>query len=409
MDPRAGVFAQRRALSPLRGVSRHQDRLGPGQRADCRSSIEAGRGPSSARWARTSVRLAHYQHSPVFRRRCATARGLVVWAEIPYHLRDEPPPPARPGELPPSQLQETARAEPPSSRPSAVWGLSNEITIGGDPGDVYDTHVLLNDLAHRLDPTRLTAVACLSTCPPDAPYVHLPDLVAYNHYFGWYGGKPEQNGPWFDRFHARYPQTPIGCSEYGCEGLDWRASDPVPGGLHGGVPSPVPRIAHPAVLLPALSLVHLCLEYVRLRRRRPERGRRERAESQGPCIHWSRCYKKDAFYAHQAWLSDEALRPSVRQALSGPGRGGDPGRRSTPTSPPFRSMPTASCCSSSGLRPHFFYFDVPNEGETVLIATAGSCRDESRLRRVAEFPAALPAAGRTASSTGSRSPPRRAA
>ena len=162
----------------------------------------------------TSVRLAHYQHDQYFYDLC-DQRGLVVWAEIPYISRRSPA--AR--ENAAQQLRELIIQS--RHHPSiAVWGLSNEITIGGDPGDVYDTHVLLNDLAHRLDPTRLTAVACLSTCPPDAPYVHLPDLVAYNHYFGWYGGEPEQNGPWFDRFHARYPQTPIGCSEYGCEGLD---------------------------------------------------------------------------------------------------------------------------------------------------------------------------------------------
>jgi len=34
---------------------------------------------------------------------------------------------------------------------------------------------------------------------------------------------------------------------------------------------------------------------------------------------------------------------------------------------------------------HFFYFDVPNEGETKLEAVAGSLRDESIIRKVAEM------------------------
>ena len=34
---------------------------------------------------------------------------------------------------------------------------------------------------------------------------------------------------------------------------------------------------------------------------------------------------------------------------------------------------------------HFFYFDVPNRGETVLTAVAGDCRDESRIRKVDTF------------------------
>ena len=34
---------------------------------------------------------------------------------------------------------------------------------------------------------------------------------------------------------------------------------------------------------------------------------------------------------------------------------------------------------------HFFYFDVPNAGETKLEAVAGECRDESVIRKVEEF------------------------
>ena len=34
---------------------------------------------------------------------------------------------------------------------------------------------------------------------------------------------------------------------------------------------------------------------------------------------------------------------------------------------------------------HFFYFDVPNKGETVLTARAGDCTDESFLRKTDTF------------------------
>ena len=34
---------------------------------------------------------------------------------------------------------------------------------------------------------------------------------------------------------------------------------------------------------------------------------------------------------------------------------------------------------------HFFYFDVPNAGETKLVAVAGQCKDESVLRKVEVF------------------------
>ena len=33
---------------------------------------------------------------------------------------------------------------------------------------------------------------------------------------------------------------------------------------------------------------------------------------------------------------------------------------------------------------HFFYFEVPNVGETKLVAVAGDCKDESVIRKVSE-------------------------
>ena len=47
----------------------------------------------------------------------------------------------------------------------------------------------------------------------------ITDVESYNHYFGWYGGKMEENGPWFDEFHKTHPEISIGISEYGCEGI----------------------------------------------------------------------------------------------------------------------------------------------------------------------------------------------
>ena len=56
---------------------------------------------------------------------------------------------------------------------------------------------------------------------------HITDLESYNHYFGWYGGKIEDNGPWLDKFHAEHPDICLGVSEYGCEGIvNWHSSNP---------------------------------------------------------------------------------------------------------------------------------------------------------------------------------------
>ena len=42
-------------------------------------------------------------------------------------------------------------------------------------------------------------------------------------------GDTSMNGPWFDEFHKKYPNIPIGCSEYGCEALNWHTSNPEQG------------------------------------------------------------------------------------------------------------------------------------------------------------------------------------
>ena len=72
-------------------------------------------------------------------------------------------------------------------------------------------------------------MAIVSMCPMEAKYIQIPDVVSWNHYFGWYGGDTTMNGPWFDEFHAKYPNIPVGISEYGCEALNWHTSKPMQG------------------------------------------------------------------------------------------------------------------------------------------------------------------------------------
>ena len=111
--------------------------------------------------------------------------------------------------------------------PIMFWGLSNEILIGGICQELVDNHHDLQKLVRELDPTRLTTIAHVSNTPVDGPMHHITDVESYNHYFGWYGGKMEQNGPWLDKFHADHPDICIGISEYGCEGIiNWHSNTP---------------------------------------------------------------------------------------------------------------------------------------------------------------------------------------
>ena len=101
------------------------------------------------------------------------------------------------------------------------------VEAGMPPEELVERHHDLQKLCKELDPTRSTTIAHVSHTPTDGPMHHITDLESYNHYFGWYGGKIEDNGPWLDKFHAEHPDICLGVSEYGCEGIiNWHSSTP---------------------------------------------------------------------------------------------------------------------------------------------------------------------------------------
>ena len=207
--------------TPLRGVSRHQDRVFEGNALTAEEHYEDAM--LIKELGANTIRLAHYQHSQDFYDACDEI-GFAVWAEIPFisvfkkgegahkHVMEE--------------MKELIIQN--YNHPSIMfWGISNEILIGGISQELVDTHHDLEKLCKELDPTRLTTIAHVSTTPVNGPMHHITDLESYNHYFGWYGGKMEQNGPWLDQFHAEHPDICIGISEYGCEGIiNWHSNTP---------------------------------------------------------------------------------------------------------------------------------------------------------------------------------------
>ena len=101
-----------------------------------------------------------------------------------------------------------------------VWGVSNEITISTkDKKDMLDNHHVLNDLCHKMDPTRLTTLACYAMCGPFNRSAHITDLVGWNLYLGWYVPGFFLNDLFLRFFHLVFPNRPIGYSEYGAEGM----------------------------------------------------------------------------------------------------------------------------------------------------------------------------------------------
>lgn len=197
-------------VTPLRGVSRHQDRLGKGSAIsydDMKEDLSFIQSIGA-----NSVRLAHYQHDQKFYDLCDEA-GIIVWAEIPYitqHLTN-----GKENTL--SQMKEmvTQLYHHPSI---AVWGLSNEISAASAVNEeLLNNHKELNDLAHKLDATRPTTMAHVFMLETDSPLTEIPDVGAYNLYYGWYLGALEQNEEFFDEYHAKFPNRAIGFSEYGAD------------------------------------------------------------------------------------------------------------------------------------------------------------------------------------------------
>ena len=359
---------------PLRGVSRHQDRWGVGNallpchhEEDMDLICEVGA---------TTIRLAHYQHDQYFYDLC-DERGLVIWAEIPYISKHMPG--GRENTI--SQMTELIAQN--YNHPSiVVWGLSNEISIGGSDDDLLENHRILNDLVHKMDPTRLTTIAAVSMCKMDDPYLLIPDVVSYNHYFGWYGGDTSMNGPWFDKFHQTHPTIPIGCSEYGCEALNWHTSDP----RQGDYTEEYQAYYHEELIKQLFTRKYIWATHVWNMfdfgaDARAEGG--ENGQNHKGLVTIDRKYKKDAFYAYKAWLSDD---PFVH--LCGKryiDRTEDVTRVTVYSNQPeVELFVNGESIGKKAAPDHFFYFDVPNVGESTITAKAGDLTDEGKIRKVAE-------------------------
>ena len=374
IDPARGFILNGEEY-PLRGVSRHQDRWGIGNALlpehhteDIDLICEVGC---------TTIRLAHYQHDQFFYDLC-DERGLVIWAEIPYISQHMPG--GRENTI--TQMKELVTQN--YNHPCiVVWGLSNEITMkGAEDPDLLENHRILNDLVHQMDKTRLTTMACVSMLKMTAEIVQIPDVVSYNHYFGWYGGDTTMNGPWFDRFHEMFPNIPIGCSEYGCEALNWHTSNP----QQGDYTEEYQAFYHEELIKqlftrPYMWATHVWNMFDFGADARAEGG--ENGQNHKGLMTFDRKYKKDAFFAYKAWLSDD---PFVHLCGKRYIDRVEAVTRVTVYSnlPEVELFANGVSLGKKEAPDHFFYFDVPNVGETKLEAVAGECRDESTIRKVEE-------------------------
>lgn len=212
VDHNKGFFLNGESY-PLRGVCRHQDLKDVGNAVkkehhdhDMALIKEIGA---------NTVRLAHYQHDDYTLDLCDKL-GLIIWAEVPYiskHLDNG-------NENIENQLKELIIQQ--YHHPSiVVWGISNEITMfkKGRKKQFMEENIKLNKLAHELDDTRLTTMACFSMCGPLNKVAKITDVTSWNLYFGWYVPFKFLNKLWFGFYRLFNHKRCVGMSEYGAEAM----------------------------------------------------------------------------------------------------------------------------------------------------------------------------------------------
>lgn len=209
VDANDGFFLNGEHLK-LQGICRHQDYSERGNALlpkhhdeDLDLILEMGA---------NAIRLSHYPHAPYFYD-LLDQTGMITWSEIPFvgpggyrnkGYVDQP------SFRENGKLQLTEMIKQNYNRPSILfWGLFNELKETGD--NPYEYLLELQALTQELDPTRLTTAASNI----DGDINNVSGLIAWNRYYGWYGGEPSEMGNWADKVHNQHPEYRIGISEYG--------------------------------------------------------------------------------------------------------------------------------------------------------------------------------------------------
>ncbi len=371
-DSQAGFFLNGRPY-PLRGVARHQDRLGIGNaftpemhREDMEIVRELGA---------NTLRLAHYPHHPYFYDLC-DEYGIIVWAEIPYISRHMSV--GRQNTL--AQLRELVVQN--YNRPSIVcWGLSNEISMISEMNeDLLENHRLLNDLCHSLDAMRPTTMAHVNTLEKDSELQSIPDIGSYNLYFGWYLGDFEDNGTFLDTYHAMHPDRCIGLSEYGAD------ANPAYQSAHperGDFSETYQALYHEKLLeiieaRPYLWATHVWNLFDFSAARRNDGGIPGR--NQKGLVTMDRKLRKDAFYLYKAhWSQEPFVHLCGHRYVD---RTEDVTEIKVYSNQPEVSLFIDDVLLETKPGRHIFRFALPLAGEVQVTAKAGACTDTMRIRKV---------------------------
>ena len=259
-DPDTGLTLNGKPLK-VKGVSRHQDRLGRGWALSAKDHAEDM--AIMKEMGVNSVRHAHYPHADEWVEEADKA-GMIVWAEVPYvttHSLSGGEGSAEIFANAETQTRELIRQQ--YNHPSiAMWSVGNEVDAGRlfgvskEPAPALKLLQHIAKIAREEDPSRPTIFAdcCEDVRSPVAglegqvqgeQLAGAADMIGYNRYYGWYYPQPlkaaEQLAAQMDKFHIKHPTLPISISEYGAGGAFSQHSDNVMSGFINAVGRPQPE------------------------------------------------------------------------------------------------------------------------------------------------------------------------
>ena len=383
VDPEQGFFLNGRPY-PLRGVSRHQDRLGVGN-AITPAMMEEDMAVIRDIGA-NSLRLAHYQQAQAFYDLC-DENGILVWAEIPFITKFM----EKGIQNTLDQMRELITQS--SNHPSIYcWGLSNEITASSPvTEELMENHRMLQKLCHEMDPTRPTVMAHAFMLEKDSPLIGIADLGCYNLYFGWYLGELDQNDSFLDEYHSLYPERAIGLAEYGADAnIQFHAEHPA----QGDYSEEFQCVYHEHMVRMIQDRSYLWTTYVWNLFDFAADGRDEggkKGQNQKGLVEFDHKTRKDAFYLYKAlWSREPFVHLCGKRFVN---RAGETTRVRVYTNQERVTLYDGTRIVArkerqDAAQPGVFLFDVPLHGEMYLSVVADSggqtVRDEMTLRQVPE-------------------------
>lgn len=223
-DAKKGFFLNGKSLK-LVGTSRHQDYPGLGNALP--DSIAVADIMLLKKMGGNFLRVAHYPQDPVILKTCDSL-GILTSVEIPVVNEITESAAFRSNVL---NMQREMIRQHYNHASVIIWCYMNEVLLRmpsfkGDKEmekkylqSVKSLAYSLDSLSRVDDASRYTMMAHHGNYNQyrNAGLVEIPQIVGWNLYSGWYGGRIQDFPSFLDSFQARHPEKILVVSEYGAD------------------------------------------------------------------------------------------------------------------------------------------------------------------------------------------------